>query len=279
MACRLILSEANVSHLPLPTERRAQMRIRRWEFAVGCLGVAFAALFLFGNTSGLGYALLAADALWIITRIEIVERHDRPGRYTTLRGRLGVMKLVLLLGIYSAAIWGLYIIRGDLPSRARAGVIGDFAIAGLCFMLLGELNRSGDATLNWFKGAQAERANGAKLDGLKERGWLVLHGYKRDRGGDIDHVVCGPTGVYAIETKSYGFRSGDIRQTAINAWWLREKLGIRWVTGILCVAEDRQPEPKGRIWIVGQDHLLDFIEQQRNTGIEPARAQEILSSG
>jgi hypothetical protein len=145
-------------------------------------------------------------------------------------------------------------------------------------MLLGELNRSGDATLNWFRGARAERVNGASLDSLKEHGWLVLHGYKREKGGDIDHIVCGPKGVYAIETKSYGFRYGDVRQTAINAWWLREKLGIRWVTGILCVDEERQPEPKGRIWVVGRDHLLTFIEEQRNAGIDPAVAQERLAT-
>jgi hypothetical protein len=253
------------------------VRLKRWEAVTGCIGAAFAVLFVFGNTSGLGFALLAADALWVLTRIEIVERLDQPGRYTALRGRLGIVKLVLLMGIYGAAIWGLFIIRGDLGAKARAGVIGDFAIAGLCFMLLGELNRSGDATLNWFKGAKAERDNGTRLDALKERGWLVLHGYKRDRGGDIDHVVCGSAGVYAIETKSYEFRSRDIRQTAINAWWLRQKLGIRWVTGILCVDEDRQPEPKGRIWVVGRDHLLEFIEQQRNAGMDPAQAQERLS--
>jgi len=254
------------------------VRLRRWEFAAASLGVAFAVVFVFSNTTGLGFALLAADALWVVTRIEIVERHDRPGRYTTLRGRLGVVKLVLLLGIYSAAVWGLFMIRHDLGGKARAGAIGDFAIAGLCFMLLGELNRSGDAMLNWFRGAQAERINGTNLNTLKQRSWLVLHGYKRDRGGDIDHIVCGLAGAYAIETKSYGFRSGDIRQTAINAWWLREKLGIRWVTGILCVDEDRKPEPKGRIWVVGRDQLVTFIEEQRNAGIDPVLAQERLTA-
>jgi hypothetical protein len=252
--------------------------LKVWEMTAALLGVAFAAVFVFGNTSGLGLALLAADALWILTRIEIVERHDWPGRYTTLRGRLGVVKLVLLMGIYAAAMWGIYMIRHDLGDKTRAGVIADFAIAGLCFMLLGELNRSGDATLNWFKGAHAERVNGKNLDTFKERGWLVLHGYKRDRGGDIDHIVCGPAGAYAIETKSYGYRSGDIRQTAINAWWLREKLDVRWVTGVLCVNEDRRPEAKGRIWVVGRDHLLAFIEAQRNAGIDPTLAKERLVS-
>lgn len=254
------------------------MRLKGWEVAAACLGVAFAVIFVFSNTSGLGFALLAADALWLLTRVEILERHDKPGRYTALRGRLGATKLLLLLAIYAVAIWGLFMIKHDLAPNARAAVIADFAIAGLCFMLLGELNRSGDATLNWFKGAQAERQTGAILDRLRQRGWLVVHGYKRERGGDIDHIVCGAGGAYAIETKSYGFRASDIRQTTINAWWLREKLAVRWVTGILCVAEDRQPEQKGRIWVVGRDQLLPFIESQRNAAISPQVAQARLAS-
>lgn len=253
------------------------MKLKRWETAVALVGFAFAMVFVLSNTSGLGFALIAADALWVVTRIEIVERHDRPGHYTSLRGKLGIVKLVLLGGIYAAAIWGLFIIHHDLGTRARAGVIADFAIAGLCFMLIGELNRSADATLNWLQGAKSERRNGARLDALKEQGWLVLHGYKRERGGDIDHIVCGLTGAYAIETKSYGFKSQDTRQTAVNAWWLRERLGIRWVTGVLCVEEDRSPEPKGRVWVVGRDHLVRFIEDQRNAGIEPAVAQQRLA--
>ena len=100
----------------------------------------------------------------------------------------------------------------------------------------------------------------------------------RSRWRHIDHIVCGTRGVYAIETKSYAFRSGDIRQTAIKAWWLRQKLGIRWVTGILCVDEDRTPESKGRVWVVGRRHLREFIEGQTNVGIDGGEARERLAS-
>jgi hypothetical protein len=253
------------------------VKVRRWEAGAAFVGVAFAAIFVFSNTAGLGWALLTADALWIVTRVEIVERHDVAGWYTTQRGRLGVAKLLLLFGIYSAAIWSFFLIGHDLGHRARAGIVADFALAGLCFMLLGELRRSGDETLNWIVGARAERRTGTLLDTYRARGWLVLHGYKRDWGGDIDHIVCGSAGAYAIETKSYGFRSRDVRQTAINAWWLRERLGVRWVTGILCVDEDRVPEQHGKIWAVGQNHLLDFISRQHNAVIDPAVARDRLA--
>jgi Nuclease-related domain len=253
------------------------MRLKRWEGIVGILGIGFAAIFLFSNVSGLGFALLAADVLWVITRIEILEDHDQPGYYTTLRGRLGVLKLVLLFAIYGAAIYGLFVVRHDLPHNARAAVIADFAIAGLCFMLLAELNRSKDDALNWIKGSRAERTIGAKLAALEDQGWLVLHGYKKDRGGDIDHILCGPNGAFIVETKSYGYRAGDLRQARANAWWLREKLGVQcWVTGVLCVDEERTAEEKDKVWVVGHTQLVDWLQRQRNVPVDPDLARARL---
>jgi hypothetical protein len=255
------------------------MTLKRWEIAIGVLGIGFAAVFLFSNVSGLGFALFAATLLWLITRMEILEDHGKPGHYTTLRGRLGVVKLVLLFAIYGAAIYGFLVIRDDLPHNARAALIANFAIAGLCFMLLAELNRSSEDALNWLKGSDAERAIGAKLTALEDRGWLVLHGYKKDGGGDIDHIVCGPNGAYAIETKSYGYRASDLHQTRTNAWWLRQKLGVQcWVTGVLCVAEPRRPEEKDKVWVVSHADLIEWLERQRNVPVDANMARSRLLS-
>jgi hypothetical protein len=257
------------------------VRLKRWEAAVGILGIGFAAIFLFSNVSGLGFALLATDVLWVITRIEILEDHNEPGHYTTLRGRLGVLKLVLLFAIYVAAVYGFFVIRHDLPNNARAAVVADFALAGLCFLLIAELNRSSEEALNWIQGSRAERAIGAELTVLESQGWLVLHGYKKDRGGDIDHILCGPNGAFIIETKSHRYRAGDLRQARTNAWWLREKLGVRcWVTGVLCVDEDRRPEEKDKVWVVSHAQLVEWLRQQRNVPVDPdqARAQLLAAN-
>jgi hypothetical protein len=251
------------------------VRLKPWETIVGGLGVAFAAIFLFSNASGVGFGLLAAVLLWVITRIEILENWDEPGHYTAARGRLAVLKLVLLFGIYGTAFYGLLIIQHDFGSKARATVIASFAIAGLCFMLAAELWRSGDATLNWFVGSRAERAIGTKLETFKQQGWLVLHGYKRD-WGDIDHVLCGPRGAYAIETKSYGYRAGDVGQAAGNAAWLKERLGVQWVTGVLCVDEDRPPWKNGKIWVVSHRDLVEWLTRYRDTPVDPAYARAKL---
>ncbi len=44
------------------------------------------------------------------------------------------------------------------------------------------------------------------LDGLRAAGYQVIHDLVREGRFNIDHVVVGPSGVYAIETK---FRSGS----------------------------------------------------------------------
>jgi hypothetical protein len=257
----------------------SRMSLKRWEVVVGILGMGFAAIFLFSNVVGLGFALLAADLLWLITRLEILENHERAGHYTTLRGRLSVLKLVLLFAIYGTAIYGFFVIRHDLPHNARAAVIANFAIAGLCFMLLAELNRSGEQALNWIQGSWAERSIGAKLKVFDEQGWLVLHGYKKDRGGDIDHIVCGPNGAFIIETKSYGYRAGDLRQARTNAWWLHDKLGVgTWVTGVLCVDEERPPEEKDKVWVVSHADLVGWLQRQRNAPVDAEQAHARLLS-
>ncbi|MFD3934012.1 nuclease-related domain-containing protein [Streptomyces sp. NPDC058611] len=53
----------------------------------------------------------------------------------------------------------------------------------------------------WFKGLAGERIAGAELDRLTARGWKVLHSIPLTRGGDIDHLLVGPGGVFTVNTK------------------------------------------------------------------------------
>ena len=56
----------------------------------------------------------------------------------------------------------------------------------------------------WRVGADGEESVGAKLDGLSEHGWHVLHAVPvGDRGTDIDHVLIGPGGVLTLNTKNH----------------------------------------------------------------------------
>jgi len=67
-----------------------------------------------------------------------------------------------------------------------------------------------------------------------------------------------------------------VRQTALNAWWLRQKLGGPWVTAVLCVDEDRPPERRDRIWVVSHRDVITWLETQRNQPVDPERARQML---
>jgi hypothetical protein len=254
------------------------VKIRVWELAAGLVGALFSAIFILSNVWGVGLALLCADLLWVLTRIEIIERQAPAGRYATLRGRLGVARLALLGTIYGAVIYGWTILRSDHAEQTRVGVVALFALAGLAFLLLGEIKRSGEDALNWLVGGRAERHVGSRLDQLTREGWFVLHGYKREWGGDIDHLLLGPLGAYIVETKSYGFRRADLRRAAWNAAWLKKRIAVPWVTGVLCVNEEREPQLEGNVWVVSHELLLPWLRQQRQRPVDVERARQALAT-
>lgn len=57
----------------------------------------------------------------------------------------------------------------------------------------------------YFIGAEGERSAARDLEELKASGWHVFHDVtpRRDAAWNIDHVLIGPGGVYAIETKNW----------------------------------------------------------------------------
>jgi hypothetical protein len=253
------------------------MRLRPWEIVVAVIACLLGTLFMLGASPVIGGGVLCATAIWLVSRVSIADRHDSPGHYARTRGRLGLVKLVFIFAVYALVVVGFWMLRGEV-SQSRSGAIAIFALTGFAFLLIRELQEAGDDALNWLIGGRAETAVGQLLDELRVDGWLVLHGYKKDRGGDIDHVVCGPGGAFAIETKSYTFRRRDVGQTAANAAWLKEHLGVRWVTGVLCVAGNHPPEKVQTVWVLDANHLHAWIKRQRGAPVEPAIARERLTS-
>jgi hypothetical protein len=80
---------------------------------------------------------------------------------------------------------------------------GAAAAAIIGFLLLGAFVNSPKMAA-WREGAEGERRTARHLEGLADAGFIVFHdrrvpGY----GGNLDHVAIGPTGVWAIETKSW----------------------------------------------------------------------------
>jgi len=55
----------------------------------------------------------------------------------------------------------------------------------------------------WRIGAAGEVKVGARLNRLRCHGWRVLHSIPLGRGGDIDHLIIGPGGVFTANTKHH----------------------------------------------------------------------------
>jgi len=91
-------------------------------------------------------------------------------------------------------------------------------------------------------------------------------------GGIFDHVVWGPNGAYAIETKSGTFRRGHLGQTLGNAAWTQRKLGVHWVTAVVCVEGSTAPRKDGNAWVVGRECLVDWLRQRPVSRDVPADA-------
>lgn len=56
---------------------------------------------------------------------------------------------------------------------------------------------------SWKVGAAGEAAVGRRLDRLTRRGWRVLHAVSLGSGGDLDHLLIGPPGVFVVNTKHH----------------------------------------------------------------------------
>lgn len=68
---------------------------------------------------------------------------------------------------------------------------------------------------SWRIGAAGEVKVGARLNRLRWHGWAVLHSVPLGRGGDIDHLVIGPHGVFAANTKHHRNARVHVGQTAV----------------------------------------------------------------
>ena len=83
----------------------------------------------------------------------------------------------------------------------RGLIVGGGAMAVVAIVAVMVLMISGTAALGM--GAVAERWTSGELRPLRRRGWGVVN-HLLLRGWDIDHVVVGPAGVFALETKWSG---------------------------------------------------------------------------
>lgn len=130
----------------------------------------------------------------------------------------------------------------DLALRLGIGS----AIIGLLSWCLGGVFRLETSADRYYAGAGGEYDVGTLLSRLPPE-FHVFNGVGF-YGGDIDHIVVGPTGIFVVETKSHGgtiaarqgrlYRNGVLlerdylRQVKLESRYVRDRLGTEFVCGI-----------------------------------------------
>lgn len=117
----------------------------------------------------------------------------------------------------------------------------------------------------WRRGADGEREVGRVLAGLESEGWLALHDVSLGRG-NVDHVLVGPGGIFAIETKSH---PGKIGVDRVDPHMLKQAYAERKLIERITGLETEALLVFSRAWLIGS------VPARRNgVTILPARMLE-----
>jgi len=144
----------------------------------------------------------------------------------TLALRLAAMALAGLGGLLVATVAGL-----PLPARLAVSL----AAAGGAWWRL--RFRPSPETRAWQRGAAGERHVARLLEPLVQQGWGVNHDLRVPGSkANIDHVVVGPPGIFAIDAKHYRGRlrlSGDGLLWHGRTFLLPTLSTVRWEADVL----------------------------------------------
>lgn len=241
-----------------------KMVLRAWEVAAGVLLACVGVVLALGGAYGPGIVTVAVVVLVLAVRTQIRNDPDIAGGIALRRSTLELVQTAAL-GVILLTVLGTMVVALLAGwNHDHNGQTAIYALAGLEVLLLRELDRLGDSAMRWLIGGRAEREVGAGLEPLRAHGWLVAHDVLRDNRQNIDHVACGPSGCFAIETKNRQFvRRADLTQARGHAAWLKEQLNQGWVTAVLCLDGDVAPHEREQVWIVGRSNLRRWLENRR----------------
>lgn len=248
----------------MPARHNPAVRIRWWEIVIATILVLVALLWLAGGLYVPALVLLFLLTFAIASRAEVIERNVA-GSHARTRAILAFVRAVALAAIL--VLVGVLLVVADRRDWVdeTPGLVAIVALSGLAIYLLRDMERYGDEAVNYLLGGRAERQVAHQLEPLRELGWTIAHNVPREGRGNLDHFVSGPTGAFAIETKSGRFRAADRGQAISNAIWAKEKFGERFVTAVLCVDTDPPEQPrrelhgKSECWVLGPLQLHDWL--------------------
>jgi hypothetical protein len=114
---------------------------------------------------------------------------------------------ILMIGAGGGVLGGLLAPRLGLVLSVLAAVVAGW---GLRF-------RPSPDAVAWRRGAAGERRTARLLDPLERHGWTILHDLAVPGSqANLDHLVIGPGGVFAIDSKQY---RGRLQLDAVGKLW------------------------------------------------------------
>src|SRR5581483_2356161 len=207
--------------------------------------------------NALKLARLEAEALRVEHAVD-----EKPARWLAEQVARRERELLVLGALVIAVIATVVLLLvGHVLSVAAAAIL-----CGVMLLLRWYTNDAIDEHARFEKGLVAERSVGEALDTLRAQGWQVVHDARDPRGGNIDHVACGPHGVYLIETKFGGFATPEqIGKVKRQARELNAELGT-WVTPVICLHSRRPSDAAfvSRVHLVAPGRLVPWMLAQRN---------------
>ncbi len=121
-------------------------------------------------------------------------RHGNPGEWAKVKGTMLSLWPVFLCCVALGACGASFVFGRHQALFAAAFVM---AVALTAYLWRRGVRR----VESYFKGARGEERVAGLLEALPG-GWHVFHDYEAG-GHHVDHVLVGPTGVYAVETKNW----------------------------------------------------------------------------
>lgn len=140
-----------------------------------------------------------------------------------------------------------------------SGVLAVLALGAVALLLYRDDVAEAIAAGNQILGISAdEEPVRHVLDRLGE-GWTVEHDVSNARGMLIGSLVQGASGAYVVQVRNRAYRLEHLRRARRDASWLHGPVG-GWVTPVLCLAvRDDQPHRRNGVWIMGAEHLADWL--------------------
>lgn len=188
---------------------------------------------------------------------------SRPGAYAAARARRHTLRSLALIGAFAfaGALPLVLSLTLELPFHTTAPVVLILAV------LYWVADSEAGSMERWLKGRNSEQAVGAALEELRWHRYIVLHDIPAATGGNLDHLVSGPNGVYLVETKFRSYLPVHLKKAKLQAARLHDELEV-WVTPVICLAtREREPYRHEGVWVMGLDALVPWIRLQSNTPV------------